>query len=121
MMQAKIEEFTKAVNSAVEGAGPEELRVLLGRALAKLLEPHSTPITWEAHRTYTREETIAYWRISPNTLLKWQNDGLPVLNLGTKEIHYYGQDVIDFTRSKVAPTSHQHRGASKKTGKQGKT
>lgn len=77
-------------------------------------------IVWRSDGVYTREETIEYWRISPNTLASWQKEGLPVLARGMQSYRYYGQDVIDFVRMRVAQGSHRTRGAAKKRANQRK-
>lgn len=108
------EDFT----NGLAGIGPEHIRLILG--MAKYIREKPEKLEWHAHKTYTREETIAYWKISPSTLWRWQQNGLEVLHCGNKEYRYYGQDVIDYTRSKVAPKSHQAKGATKKAKKQAK-
>jgi len=86
------------------------------KVAAKPKTSAETPIEWCPDRVYSRSETIAFWKISPNTLAKWQREGLPVLARGMQNYRYYGQDVIDFVRL-VAPSESRVKGAIQRNRK----
>jgi hypothetical protein len=48
----------------------------------------------------TRKQLIARMRISPATLKKWEEDGLPVYGEGMEEYVYISDDIFDFLRTR---------------------
>jgi predicted site-specific integrase-resolvase len=52
---------------------------------------------------YDRKTVVEALGISSNTLWRWRKEGLPILQRGTKQMFFYGGDIIEYLRSRPDP------------------